>query len=164
MWEPFSSYHNGLFSPLFVIEISLLRGWSVSVLTEQNGTSYLFYVTSSFLCNIICYLISVFVFSLVTLSGDTTVSKCHRILFKCFLGCQFWSSFGDQTYLLFRKKITGSLMNYKELISLLQTKVLVLTIQKRGVVWMKKKDLEESIRRKTSLGRTYSIFRQEYSE
>ena len=33
-----------------------------------------FYVTLSFLRNIICYLISVFVFSLVTLSGVTTIT------------------------------------------------------------------------------------------
>ena len=44
---------------------------SISVLSEQYETSYLFYVTVSFLCNIICYLISVFAFSLVTLSGAT---------------------------------------------------------------------------------------------
>ncbi len=36
---------------------------SISVLSEQYETSYLLYVTLSFLCNIICYLISVFVFS-----------------------------------------------------------------------------------------------------
>ena len=42
------------------------------MLSEQYETSFLFYVTLSFLCNIICYLISVFVFSLVTLSGATT--------------------------------------------------------------------------------------------
>ena len=35
---------------------------SISVLSEQDETSYLFYVTLSFLCNIICYLISVFAF------------------------------------------------------------------------------------------------------
>ena len=45
---------------------------SISVLSEQYEICYLFYVTLSFLCNIICYLISVFVFSLVTLSGATT--------------------------------------------------------------------------------------------
>ena len=36
---------------------------SISVLSEQYETSYIFYVTLSFLCNIICYLISVFAFS-----------------------------------------------------------------------------------------------------
>ena len=41
------------------------------LLYEQYETSYLFYITLSFLCNIICYLISVFVFSLVTLSEAT---------------------------------------------------------------------------------------------
>ena len=45
------------------------------MLPEQYETSYLFYVTLSFLCNIICYLISVFVFSFVTLSGATTYMK-----------------------------------------------------------------------------------------
>ena len=45
---------------------------SISVLSEQYETSHLFYVTVSFLCNIICYLISVFAFSFVTLSGVTT--------------------------------------------------------------------------------------------
>ena len=46
---------------------------SLSVLSELYETSYLFYVTLSFLCNIICFLISVLVFSLVTLFGATTV-------------------------------------------------------------------------------------------
>ena len=59
LWEPYPSYHNGLFSPLLVREISLPEGRSVSVLSEQFQTSYLFYVILSFLCNIICYLISV---------------------------------------------------------------------------------------------------------
>ena len=48
------------------------RGRSISVLSEQYETSYLFYVSLYFLYNIICYLISVFAFSLVTLSGATT--------------------------------------------------------------------------------------------
>ena len=52
---------------------------SLSVLSEQYETSYLFYVTLSFLCNIICYLISVFVFSLVTLSGATTICLSEKI-------------------------------------------------------------------------------------
>ena len=51
---------------------------SLSVLYEVYETSYLFYVTLSFLCNIICYLISVFVFSLETLSGATTVIKLKK--------------------------------------------------------------------------------------
>ena len=71
LWEPYPSYHNGLFSPLFVLEISLPEGRSILVLSEQYETSYLFYVTLSFFC----YLISVFVFSLVTLSGATTCSN-----------------------------------------------------------------------------------------
>ena len=49
------------------------RGRSILVSSEQYETSYLFYVTLSFLCNIICYL-SVFVFLLVTLSGATTIT------------------------------------------------------------------------------------------
>ena len=67
-------------------EILLPERQSTSVLSEQYKTSYLFYVTLSFLCNIICYLISVFVFSLVTLSGATTLSpvswawKIHQLL------------------------------------------------------------------------------------
>ena len=48
------------------------KGRSISELSEQYETFYLFYVTQSFLCNIICYLISVFAFSLVTLSRATT--------------------------------------------------------------------------------------------
>ena len=48
---------------------------SISMLSEQYETSYLFYVTLFFLCNIICYLISVFTFSLVILSVATTLSK-----------------------------------------------------------------------------------------
>ena len=59
-------------------EISLPGGGSIPVLSEEYETSYLFYVTLSFLCNIICYLISVFVFSLVTLSGATTPLLCIR--------------------------------------------------------------------------------------
>ena len=58
-----------LFSPLLVQKFRCQKGRSLSVLYEQYKTSYLFYVTLSFLCNIICYLISVFAFSLVTLSG-----------------------------------------------------------------------------------------------
>ena len=74
LWEPYPSHHNGLFSPLLVLRDFAVRGSrSISVLSEQYETSYLFYVTLSFLCNIICYLISVFAFSLVTLSGATTV-------------------------------------------------------------------------------------------
>ena len=73
LWKPYPSYHNGLFSPLFVLEISLSEGRSRLVLSEQYETSYLFYVTLSFLCYIICYLISVFVYSLVTPSGATTI-------------------------------------------------------------------------------------------
>ena len=48
-----------------------------------NSTrSYLFYVTLSFLCNIICYLISVFVFSLVTLSVATTNTLNHLTVYQ----------------------------------------------------------------------------------
>ena len=71
----YPSYDNGFFSPLLVQRVCCQRGRSLSVLYEQYEASYLFYVTLSFLCNVICYLISVFVFSLVTLSGATTISK-----------------------------------------------------------------------------------------
>ena len=80
LWEPYPSSHNGLFSPLLVQEISLPEGRSISVLSEQYETSYLFYVTLSFLCNIICYLISVFVFLLLTLSGATTNTNAFYLL------------------------------------------------------------------------------------
>ena len=72
LWEPYPSHYNGLFSPLLVQRFRWHRDRSISVLSEQYETYYLFYITLSFLCNIICYLISVFVFSLVTLSGVTT--------------------------------------------------------------------------------------------
>ena len=42
LWEP---YHNGLFSPLLVLEISLPEGRSLSVLSEQYKTSYLLYLS-----------------------------------------------------------------------------------------------------------------------
>ena len=54
LWEPYPYHHNGLLSLLLVLEISLPEGRSLSVLNEQYETSYLFYVTLSFLCNIIC--------------------------------------------------------------------------------------------------------------
>ena len=66
LWEPYPSYYNGLFSPLLVQRFRCQKGRSLLVLYEQYKTSYLFYVTLSFLCNIICYLISVFVFSLIS--------------------------------------------------------------------------------------------------
>ena len=66
---------------------------SISVLSEPYETSYLFYVTLSFLCNIICYLISVFVFSLVTLSGAPTVLEMdNKWLYSC---CLVWCYFQD---------------------------------------------------------------------
>ena len=71
LWELYPSYNNWLFSPLLEQRFRRQKGRSLSVLYEQYETSYLFYVTLSFLCNIICYLISVFAFSLVTLSGAT---------------------------------------------------------------------------------------------
>ena len=52
------------------------------VLSERYETSYLFYATLSFWCNIICYLISVFAFSLVTLSGATSIRMLWAILNK----------------------------------------------------------------------------------
>ena len=71
-WEPYPSHYKGLFSPLLVQRFRCQKGRSISVLSEQYETSYLFYVTLSFLCYIICYLTSVFVFSFVTFSGATT--------------------------------------------------------------------------------------------
>ena len=68
--EPYPFYYNGLFSPLLVQRFCCQKGRSISVWYEQYETSYVFYVTLSF-----CYLISVFAFSLVTLSGATTL--CH---------------------------------------------------------------------------------------
>ena len=76
LWEPYPSYHNGPFSPLLVLRDFTARG----------ADQYRCYPTStrlltfslSFLCNIICYLISVFAFSLVTLSGATTEGKKER--------------------------------------------------------------------------------------
>ena len=72
LWEPYLSHHNGLFSLLLVLDVFATRSRSISVLSEQFETSYFFDVTLSFLCNIICYQISVFVFLLVTISGATT--------------------------------------------------------------------------------------------
>ena len=60
-------YHT---CPLGQADIKYRR--SISVLSEEFKMSYLFYVTLSFLSNIVCYLISVFAFSLVSLSGATT--------------------------------------------------------------------------------------------
>ena len=95
LWEPYPSYHNGLFTPLLVLEILLPEGRSLSVLYELYETSYLLYVTLSFLCNIICYLIFVFVFSLVTLSGATTIKK------STFL----WPNLRDHSlHAMFKKK------------------------------------------------------------
>ena len=61
------SFHRYFFSQRFCCQ----KGRPISVLSELYDTSYLFYVTLYFLCNIICSLISVFVFSLVTLSRTT---------------------------------------------------------------------------------------------
>ena len=73
LWEPYPSHHNGFFTPLLELrDFRCQRGRAISVSSEQYETSYICYVTLSFLCNIICYLISVFAFSLVTLSGATT--------------------------------------------------------------------------------------------
>ena len=79
LWEPYPSHYNGLFSPLLVQRFCCQKGRSISVLSEQYKTSYLFYVTLSFLCNIICYLIFVFAFSLVTLSRATTIYNLYSI-------------------------------------------------------------------------------------
>ena len=89
LWKPYPSYYNGLFWPLLVQRFRCQKGRSLSVLYEQYET-YFFFVTLSFLCNIICYLISVFVFSLVTLSGVTTIPEtnaCENICFMLSLFC-----------------------------------------------------------------------------
>ena len=62
----------------------------------------------------------------------------------------------------FEKNI-GPHMNYKELICRQQSS-LYLQLKKKGCCMNGKKDLKESLRRKTSLGKTCSLFRQEYSE
>ena len=67
LWEPYPSHHNGLFSPLLILRDFATRE------ADQYRCSI---VTLSFLCNIICYLISMFAFSLVTISGATTVGVC----------------------------------------------------------------------------------------
>ena len=83
LWEPYPSYNNGLFSPLLGQRFHCEKSRSLSVLYKQYETSYLFYVTLSFLCNIICYLISVFVLSLVTLSGaKTVIQEAYLKLFQ----------------------------------------------------------------------------------
>ena len=49
LWEPYPSYYNGLFSPLLVQRFRCQKGKLQSVLSKQYDTSYLFYVTISFL-------------------------------------------------------------------------------------------------------------------
>ena len=84
LWEPYPSYYNGLFSPLLVLRDFATRQINIGVI--RTVRDFLpFYVTLSFLCNIICYLISVFVLSLVTLSGATTLSNYQEIF--CFGNC-----------------------------------------------------------------------------
>ena len=53
LWEPYPSHHNGLFSPLLVLR-DFAASWTIAELSKQYETYYLFYVTLSFLCNIIC--------------------------------------------------------------------------------------------------------------
>ena len=73
---PISPY--GFFSPLLVLRDFAARE-ADQYRCYPNSTRLLtfFYVTLSFLCNIICYLISVFAFSLVTLSGATTITYTY---------------------------------------------------------------------------------------
>ena len=54
-------------------------------------------------------------------------------------------------------------INYKELICLQQTKVLQLTTKKKDC-YMNGKKIWKSLRQKTTLKKTCSLFRQEYSE
>ena len=58
---------------------------SISVLAKQYVTSYLFYVTLSFFCNIISYLISMFAFSLVNFSVVTTQTKTRESSMSYYL-------------------------------------------------------------------------------
>ena len=62
LWEPYQSHYNGLFSPLLVQRFQCQKSRSISVLSEQYETSYLFNVTLSFLCNIMLSNIRVCVF------------------------------------------------------------------------------------------------------
>ena len=52
------------------------------------------------------------------------------------------------------KKNSGSLKNFKELIFLQQTKVLVLTTQKRDVLWMEKMIWKSLLGEKYLLGKS----------
>ena len=83
LWEPYPSYHNGFFSPLLVLEISLPGEEQYRCYPNSTRLLNFFHVTPSF----ICYLISVFVFSLVTLSGSTTYSEpewtCEQWQWRC---------------------------------------------------------------------------------
>ena len=88
LWETYPSYYNGLFSPLLVRRFRCQKSRSQSVFYEQYETSYLFYVTLSFSCNIICYLISAFsllkyiAFTLVTPSGAATdINVCLFVFY-----------------------------------------------------------------------------------
>ena len=68
--EPYPYHNNGLFSPLLSTRDFAAR-WKINIGVIRTVRDFLlFYVTPS--C-VICYLISEFVFSLVTLSGATTV-------------------------------------------------------------------------------------------
>ena len=69
LWESYASHHNGLFSPL--LEISLTER-QINIGIIQTVRDFLPFLCNSFLCNIICYLIFVFAFSLETLSEATT--------------------------------------------------------------------------------------------
>ena len=86
LWELYPSHHNGLFSPLLVRRDFAARE-ADQYRYYPNSTRLLtfFYVTLSFLCNIIWYLISVFEFPLVTLSGATTISCPSRGVGKYIL-------------------------------------------------------------------------------
>ena len=71
LWGPYPSHHNGLFSPLLVLRDFAAKG-QMNIGVIRTVRDFLpFSETLSFLCNIICNLISVFGFSLVTLSEAT---------------------------------------------------------------------------------------------
>ena len=84
-WKPYPSYYNGLSSPFLVQRFRCQKSRSLSMFYQQYETSYLFCVTLSFFCNIICYLISVFAFSSVTLSKATTFTKAKEPSLPCYL-------------------------------------------------------------------------------
>ena len=113
LWEPYPYYFNGLFSPLLVQRFRCQKVRSLSVLYEQYETSFLFYVTLSFLSNNLLSNIRVCVFisdlfrghnncTIVCLSSffSTITSLCINqlviIYLSIYLSCPDW--WGDLEY------------------------------------------------------------------